>query len=592
MTSCYNLDISKMKISKILIPTLREAPKDAENISAKLMIRSGMIRKLASGIYDWLPLGLKVLKNVERIVREEMNAIGGQEVWLPMIQPKELWSETGRWQIYGKELLRIKDRKGSEFCFAPTAEEVITDLARKDVRSYRQLPIMLYQFGTKFRDEIRPRFGVMRAREFYMKDAYSFHADEQDVENYYTEVLDAYSKIFKRCGLQFRAVEAETGAIGGTFSHEFMVLADTGEEEIVSCSSICNYAANVERAECFKENSQKEKEPLLPLEEIPTPNAWTVENVAKLLNANKEKFIKTMFYKVDDQPVIALIRGDHELNEFKLLHALNGQKIEMMSEKEYSLLADCEVGFAGPSGLKERIEKHGSDSKIVADDAISNVVNGISGANKKDFHLKNINIIRDYQPDKIADLRKVKNGDFCARCAQKGVQSQLRFSRGIEVGHAFKLGVKYSKAMNAVYLDEKGTSHPFVMGCYGIGISRVVASAIEQNYDEHGIIWTKNLAPFKVSIVPVNFEHAETKKWSEEIESELEAKGIETLLDDRLERAGVKFKDSDIIGIPVRITVSERGIEKGTVEIKLRSHPEIKHCPKETLIEEIQKILA
>ncbi|OGR79213.1 MAG: proline--tRNA ligase [Elusimicrobia bacterium RIFCSPLOWO2_02_FULL_39_32] len=581
-----------MKISKILIPTLREAPKDAENISAKLMIRAGMIRKLASGIYDWLPLGLKVLKNVEKIVREEMDAIGGQEVWLPVIQPKELWSETGRWQIYGKELLRIKDRKGSEFCFAPTAEEVITDLARKDVRSYRQLPIMFYQFGAKFRDEIRPRFGVMRAREFYMKDAYSFHADEADVENYYSKILDAYSRIFKRCGLQFRAVEAETGAIGGTFSHEFMVLADTGEEEIVSCSPNCNYAANVERAECIKENSKKDKETLLPLEEISTPNAWTVEDVAKCLNANKEKFIKTMFYKVDDLPVIALIRGDQELNEFKLLHALNGQKIELMSEKEYSLLADCEVGFAGPYGLKERAKKSGVAPQIVADYAVSNLVNGISGANKKDFHLKNININRDYQPEKIADLRKIKNGDSCIRCAQKGIESQLRFSRGIEVGHAFKLGAKYSKAMNAVYLDEKGTSHPFIMGCYGIGISRVVASAIEQNYDEQGIIWTKNLAPFKVSIVPVNFEHPETRKLSEEIESQLESKGIETLLDDRLERAGVKFKDSDLIGIPVRITVSERGIEKGTVEIKLRSQPELKHCPKETLLDEIQRILA
>ncbi|MBI2119886.1 MAG: proline--tRNA ligase [Elusimicrobia bacterium] len=581
-----------MKISKIFIPTLREAPNDAENISAKLMIRAGMIRKLVSGIYDWLPLGLKVLKNVEKIVREEMDAIGGQEVWLPHIQPKELWSETGRWQIYGKELLRIKDRKGSEFCFAPTAEEVITDLARKDLRSYRQLPIMFYQFGAKFRDEIRPRFGVMRAREFYMKDAYSFHADEADVENYYSKILDAYSKIFKRCGLQFRAVEAETGAIGGTYSHEFMVLSDTGEEEIVSCSNNCSYAANVERAECLKENSQKEKETLLPLEEISTPNVWTVEDVAKCLNSNKEKFIKTMFYKVDDLPVIALIRGDHELNEFKLLHALNGQKIEMMSEKEYSLLADCEVGFAGPFGLKERAKKSGVAPQIIADYAVSNLVNGISGANKKDFHLKNINMNRDYQPEKIADLRKIKNGDFCVRCAEAQVQSQLRFSRGIEVGHAFKLGAKYSKAMNAVYLDEKGTSHAFVMGCYGIGISRVVASAIEQNYDEQGIIWTKSLAPFKVSIVPVNFEHAETKKLSEEIESQLESKGIETLLDDRLERAGVKFKDADLIGIPVRITVSERGIEKGTVEIKLRSQPEIKHCPKETLLEEIQKNLA
>jgi len=550
-----------MRYSQFLIPTLRDAPKDADTISAKLMFRSGMIRKIASGLYDWLPLGLRVLKTVERIVREEMNAVGGMEVWLPLVQPKELWEETGRWKVYGKELLRFKDRKGSEFCFAPTAEEVITDLVRKDVRSYRQLPIMLYQFASKFRDEIRPRFGVMRAREFYMKDAYSFHAGDSDAQKYYSRVYDAYAKIFTRCGLKFRPVEADTGAIGGSSSHEFMVLADTGEEEIVSCE--CGYGANVERAECVL-NGEKTDAKQEPLEEFPTPGKFTVDDISKLINQPKDKFIKTMFYLADGVPVVALIRGDCEINEAKLTRHLGTQLLVKMTEDDYTKLAECAVGFAGPVGLKEKCSKMNPKSVLIADPLLNTVVNGVSGANKKDVHVKNINLGRDYNPDKFADLRKVRKDDECPRCAKNGKKNKLKFSRGIEVGHTFNLGTKYSSAMKAFYLDEAGKSNPFVMGCYGIGVSRIVAAAIEQNNDANGVIWTKELAPFQTVVIPVNYEEPATKEWSDKVYTALKEAGIEVLLDDRPERAGIKFKDADLIGIPLRVTVSERGLAKGT----------------------------
>ena len=578
------------KYSQLFVPTLREAPRDADTVSAKLMIRAGMIRKLAAGLYEWLPLGLKVLKKVEQIVREEMDKIGGQEVWLPHIQPKELWEETGRWGVYGKELLRIKDRKGSEFCFAPTAEEVITDLVRRDVRSYRQLPIMCYQFGTKFRDEIRPRFGVMRAREFYMKDAYSFHADEKDAGAYYQKAVEAYSNVFKRCGLNFRPVEAETGAIGGSFSHEFMVLADTGEEEIVSCPA-CSYAANVERADCLPPVISPNPEPLLPMEDVPTPGAYTVEDVAKFMKAPKEKFIKTLFFLADGAPAVALVRGDCELNEPKLLRALGAKELRKMSEEQYSQLAGCEVGFAGPQGLKEKCKAHDSRARVVADHLLKTVVNGISGGNKKDVHTKNVNLGRDYEPDLFADLRNALRGDFCPRCGAQGKRNELQFSRGIEVGHTFKLGTKYSAAMKAHYLDEVGESHPFVMGCYGIGVSRVVAAAIEQAHDENGIRWSKEMAPFQVIVVPVKPEEPQTARWTEEVSRELEQAGWSVLVDDRDERPGVKFKDADLIGIPLRATIGEKGIAQGTVELKLRSEAEVRHVPREQLIKEARTLL-
>lgn len=577
-----------MRFSQLLIPTLRDAPRDADTVSAKLMIRAGMVRKIASGLYDWLPLGLRSLKKCEQIVREEMNAAFAQEVWLPTVQPRELWEETGRWQVYGKELLRFKDRKGSEFCYAPTAEEVITDLVRKDVSSYRQLPVCLYQFGSKFRDEIRPRFGVMRAREFYMKDAYSFHASESDAEAYYGRMLEAYKRIFERCGLNFRPVEADTGAIGGSFSHEFMVLADTGEEEIASCP-VCGYAANVERAEGVDAAPAPEKNGLKSLEEVSTPNAYTVEDVARLMKEPKEKFIKTLFYLADGAPVVALIRGDSELNEPKLARALGAKIVEKMPEEQYASLADCQVGYAGPVGLKERCLKRDPRFKLFADTLVRSVVNGVSGANKKDAHVKNINLGRDYEVDQFFDLRKVKAGDLCPRCHKEGRKNPLAFSRGIEVGHAFNLGTKYSSAMKATFLDEKGQPHPFIMGCYGIGVSRVLAAAIEQNNDANGIIWTKALAPYQVAVIATNYGDAKIKERSDRLYKEISELGLDVLLDDRDERAGVKFKDADLIGFPLRVTLGEKGVAKGIAEVKPRSAPQFQEVPLEKVISEVKK---
>lgn len=546
-----------MRLTQFFLPTLREPPSDADTVSAKLMFRSGMIRKVASGIYEWLPLGLRALRKVESIVRREMDAIGGLEVWLPVVQPKELWMETGRWQVYGKELLRFKDRKESEFCLSPTAEEVVTDLVRNEVSSHRSLPLLLYQFATKFRDEIRPRFGVMRAREFYMKDAYSFHADDAEAEKGYRRVFDAYTRVFDRCGLKFRPVEAESGPIGGSFSHEFMVLAETGEDGIASCEG-CGYAANLDRAECHADSATPPSEKPEPLQEVPTPQAWTVEDVAKLLAAPKERFLKTMFYKADGKPVVALVRGDHELNESKLLRHLKAQELSRATDEEYRKVAGCDVGFAGPVGLK--------GCPIVADHAIRGIANGISGANKKDTHLKNINLGRDFSPDGFADLHRARPGDGCLRCGKP-----LKFSRGIEVGHTFKLGAKYSEAMKATFLDPEQKSRPMVMGCYGIGISRVVAAAIEQNNDGSGILWPEPLAPFRVYLIPVEHQDPAVRTAAETLYEELGSLGVETLLDDREARPGVKFKDADLIGIPFRATVSTKTLAQGSVEIKARS---------------------
>ncbi len=549
-----------MRYSKAFIPTLKETPSDADTISLKLMLRAGLIRKLSAGIYEWLPLGLKVLKNVERIIREEMDKIGGQELLLPAILPKELWEETGRWNIYGKELCRIKDRAGREFCLGPTHEEIITDIVRRDVRSYKQLPLMLYQFQTKFRDEIRPRFGVMRAKEFLMKDAYSFHATEEDAENYYKIVYGAYSKICERCGFKFRAVEATTGAIGGSFSDEFMVIADTGEEEIVSCE--CGYGANVEKAECLKQEvGSRKSEVEKPLEEIHTPDMKTVKDVGKFLNEKPEKFIKTLIYLADEKTVMVLVRGDCEINEAKLKGFLKCNELVLADAQTVEKISGAPVGFAGPIRLPSTVYR----LPIFADYSVENIINGISGANKKDYHLKNINIGRDYKPTEIADLRKIKKGALCPRCKKH----ELKFSRGIEVGHTFKLGTKYSQAMNATFLDEKGQKIFFIMGCYGIGVSRIVAAAIEQSHDESGIIWNESLAPYKAIIIPISYE-GKIKDACDRIYEKLSQK-YDVLLDDRDERAGVKFKDADLLGIPVRITVSEKTLKENKAEIKERS---------------------
>ncbi|MCL2389216.1 MAG: proline--tRNA ligase [Elusimicrobia bacterium] len=544
-----------MYYSKMLIPTLREAPSDADNISAKLMIRAGLVRKLSSGLFEYLPLGLRALRKVENIIREEMNAALGQEVVLPLLMPKDLWLETGRWNVYGKELFRLKDRKAAEFCLAPTAEEAITDLVRKDVNSYKQLPVMLYQFGVKFRDEIRPRFGVMRAREFLMKDAYSFHADEADLENYYKKMYQAYVNICQKCGFEFRAVEAASGAIGGSFSHEFMVLAATGEEEIAHCT--CGYGANTEKAESLPLENPKEE--LLNMEEIHTPNITSVADVAKFLNATPEKFIKTLIYVSDGAPAIVLIRGDREVNEVKLQTLLGSIELSLANDEVIEAVTGAPCGFASPLNLKQKI-------KIIADLSVENLANAVTGANKKDYHLKNVNINKDFKADIIADIRKVQSGDFCPKC----LKAQLSFARGIEIGHTFKLGTKYSESMQATYLDAEGKSNLMVMGCYGIGVTRILAATIEQSHDENGIIWPAAIAPFEVVVVAVNMADAKTKETAETLYNGLKEKGVDVLLDDRDERAGIKFKDSDLIGIPYRITIGEKNLANGNVELKAR----------------------
>jgi prolyl-tRNA synthetase len=552
-----------MKLSRYFIPTLKESPSDADTVSAKLMLRAGLIRKVAAGLYEWLPLGFKVLKKVEGIIRDEMNRIGGLEVWLPHIQPKELWEESGRWQYYGKELLRIKDRKDTEFCFAPTAEEIITDMARRDVRSYRNLPLLFYQFGTKFRDEIRPRFGVMRAREFYMKDAYSFHATEKDLDDTYQNVFEAYKRTFERLGLKFRPVEADTGTIGGSFSHEFMVLADTGEESIAACPK-CGYAANIERAETVVP-AQNGAAPQGQMEEVATPNKYKVDDVAKHVGVGADKIIKTIFLVVDSQPVVALLRGDTELNEPKLLRLVGGKLMRPATEQEYQTMSGSPVGFAGPMKLK---------AKVVADALIPQVVNGVSGAHKKDFHMKNVNYGRDYKADVVGDIRNIRPSDPCPRC-----QTPVDFFKGIEVGHVFKLGTKYSEAMKATVLDEGGKAKPMIMGCYGIGVSRIVAAAIEQNNDQWGIQWPMPIAPFDVIVTPANVSDEKTRTVAEAIYNDLLKMGVDVLLDDRDERAGIKFKDADLIGIPLRITIGEKSLLKNVVEFKPRTAAQAEEIP-------------
>ena len=566
-----------MKISKFFLPTLREVPSDADIISSKLMLRSGMIRKLASGIYEWLPLGLKVLKKVEQIIREEMDRIGGQEVWLPLLMPRELWEETGRWGIYGKELFRLKDRKDSDFCLGPTHEEVITDIARREIRSYKQLPSMFYQFGIKFRDEIRPRFGVMRAREFYMKDAYSFHASEEDAENYYQEAFKAYERICKRCGFKFRSVEAASGAIGGSFSHEFMVLAETGEEEIAWCD--CGYAANTEKARCLQQKNNGPDE-MLPVEETHTPEMKTIEAVAKFFKASPENFIKSIIYLVDGKPVMVLVRGDYEINENKIKEHLGAGEVLLAGPETVEKATGAPVGFAGPVRLPV------GGIRIIADFSVECMVNSIAGANKKDYHLKNVNLERDYKPEKFYDLRKVVKGDNCPKCAKL----PLIFSRGIEVGHSFKLGTKYSKSMKAVFLDSQGKEQLFIMGCYGIGVSRIVAACIEQMNDENGIIWPSNIAPFQVIMIPIDYKDPDIKEAADRLYTQMQENGIEVLLDDRDERPGVKFKDADLIGIPVRITIGSRTLPD-KVELKLRTAKQPELIDINDVVETVKKAL-
>jgi prolyl-tRNA synthetase len=552
-----------MRYSQYFLPTLKEVPSESEVPSHQLMFRAGMIRKLASGVYSYLPFGLRAIQNVEAIIREEMNRAGAIEVFLPFVQPAEIWQESHRWEEYGKELLRFKDRHNRDCCLGPTHEEVITDIARKEIRSYRQMPINLYQIQTKFRDEIRPRFGVMRAREFIMKDAYSFDVDEKGLDESYQKMVNAYRRIFTRCGLRFRMVEAESGVIGGSFSHEFMVLAETGEETIVSCTG-CDYAANVEKAEFKRQVSESpvpDKRNLKPIQKVPTPGKRTVEEVTQFLHVRPQDLIKTLIFETDKGCVAGLVRGDHEISEKKLKAVLGIENLELATEETVEAITHAPKGFAGPVGVS---------IPMLADLEIQEMVNFVTGANEKDAHLINVNVSRDFKVSQFVDIRKFVPGDRCPLCG-----GETRLDKGIEVGHTFKLGIKYSKSMGATYLDDQGKEKEIVMGCYGIGLGRTVAAAIEQSYDENGIIFPMPIAPFQVLILPVNIKVDLLRETAEQLYQSLLKEGIEVLYDDREETPGVKFKDADLIGIPLRVTLGEKNVKKGLVEIKKRRTGEI-----------------
>ena len=553
-----------MRYSEMFLPTGREVPSDAELISHQLMIRAGLIRKLTGGIYSYLPFGYRAIRKVEAIVREEMNRAGAQEVFLPMVQPAELWQESGRWVHYGKELLRFRDRHEREYCLGPTHEEVITDLVRHEIKTYRQLPRNLYQIQTKFRDEIRPRFGVMRCREFGMKDAYSFDADEAGAEISYQKMFDAYKRIFTRCGLHFRPVEADSGSIGGSYSHEFMVMADSGEDAIAFCS-LCQYAANLEKAEVAKPSKKEGTAYPSPVEEIHTPHVKTIEEVCAFLRVKPEEVVKTLIFAADGVPVAVLIRGDQEVNEIKVKNYLGCDTLELASDDLILEATGSPRGFAGAVGIKAR---------IIADNSLLGMTDCVMGANREDYHLRHVNPGRDFSVSAYADLRVIREGDPCPRCG-----GEIHFARGIEVGHVFKLGTKYSKAMKAIYLDRNGREQMMVMGCYGIGIGRTVAAAIEQNHDAEGIIWPLPIAPYQVVITPVNVNEPSLSKTAEDIYQTLARMGVDVILDDRDERAGVKFKDADLIGIPYRITVGPKKLAEGKVEIKSRRSGEVAILP-------------
>ncbi len=544
------------RYSELFLPTRREDPAEAEVVSHRLMFRAGMIRKLAAGIYSYLPMGLRVIRKVEAIIREEMNRAGAQEVLLPAVQPADLWRESGRWDFYGKELLRFRDRNERECCLGPTHEEVITDLVRHEVQSYRQLPLNLYQIQTKFRDEIRPRFGVMRAREFIMKDAYSFDADDAGAEESYRKMYEAYSRIFRRCGLDFVAVEADTGAIGGSFSHEFMVLAESGEDEVAACAA-CGYGANVERAEVRPPQPVEPDVPPGAPEPVDTPGRRTIEEVAGFLGVGPEALVKTILFETDKGVVAACVRGDHEVNPVKVKNAVGANTVEMASEETVRTVTGAPVGFAGPVGL---------DVPVYVDHALRGGAGYVVGANRADRHVRNVVPGRDFPVASWADLRTIRAGDPCPRCGEP-----VTVKRGIEVGHIFKLGTKYSEAMHATYLDREGRERVLVMGCYGIGVGRTVAAAIEQNHDEDGIIWPVPIAPWEVLILPIQVRDARTRELAERLAADLEARGVEVLLDDRDERPGVRFKDADLIGVPLRITLGPRGLKEGVAEVRERA---------------------
>ena len=569
-----------MLATKLYAPTLREVPSDADVVSQQLMLRAGFMRKTANGLYSFLPLGWRSIKKIEAIVREEMDRASAQEIMMPILQPAEIWKESGRWNAYGAEMMRINDRHDNEFCLGPTHEEMITTLVKNEINSYRQLPVNLYQIQSKFRDERRPRYGLMRSREFIMKDAYSFDVDEAGLDESYKSMYDAYTRIFTRCGLTFRPVEADSGAIGGSGTHEFMAIAEAGEADIVYCTK-CDYAANIEIGK--PGIMKQDEEALQELSVVDTPNASTIEAVAEMLNLPLHKTIKAVVFSIDGKVVLAIVRGDHEVNEVAVQHAVLGSVEPEMATPEELEKVGLTAGFISPIGLKQT-----EDFAIVVDESVMETYNVCGGANKKDAHYVNINPKRDFNVEDIiiAPIRLITKDDVCPKCG-----GALEHAKGIEVGQVFKLGTKYSEALQATFLDQNGRPNPMIMGCYGIGVSRTLAAAIEQYHDENGIIWPRSIAPFEAVIVPINAKDEALMSTSETIYSALQEAGVDVLLDDRKDRAGVKFKDADLIGYPLRITVSKNTLENNEVEIQIRKTGEALPCAIDSVATKVIELL-
>lgn len=569
-----------MLATKLYAPTLREVPSDADVVSQQLMLRAGFMRKTANGLYSFLPLGWRSIKKIEAIVREEMDRASAQEIMMPILQPAEIWKESGRWNAYGAEMMRINDRHDNEFCLGPTHEEMITTLVKNEINSYRQLPVNLYQIQSKFRDERRPRYGLMRSREFIMKDAYSFDVDEAGLDESYKSMYDAYTRIFTRCGLTFRPVEADSGAIGGSGTHEFMAIAEAGEADIVYCTK-CDYAANIEIGK--PGIMKQEEEALQELSVVDTPNASTIEAVAEMLNLPLHKTIKAVVFSIDGKVVLAIVRGDHEVNEVAVQHAVLGSVEPEMATPEELEKVGLTAGFISPVGLEQTEE-----FAIVVDESVMETYNVCGGANKKDAHYVNINPKRDFNVEDIivAPIRLITKDDVCPTCG-----GSLEHAKGIEVGQVFKLGTKYSEALQATFLDQNGRPNPMIMGCYGIGVSRTLAAAIEQYHDENGIIWSRSIAPFEAVIVPINAKDEALMSTSQTIYTVLQNAGVDVLLDDRKDRAGVKFKDADLIGYPLRITVSKNTLENNEVEIQIRKSGEAITCAIDSVATKVTELL-
>lgn len=569
-----------MLATKLYAPTLRGVPSDADVVSQQLMLRAGFMRKTANGLYSFLPLGWKSIKKIEAIVREEMDRASAQEIMMPILQPAEIWKESGRWNAYGAEMMRINDRHDNEFCLGPTHEEMITTLVKNEINSYRQLPVNLYQIQSKFRDERRPRYGLMRSREFIMKDAYSFDVDEAGLDESYKSMYDAYTRIFTRCGLTFRPVEADSGAIGGSGTHEFMAIAEAGEADIVYCTK-CDYAANIEIGK--PGIIKQDEEVLQELSVVDTPNASTIEAVAEMLNLPLHKTIKAVVFSIDGKVVLAIVRGDHEVNEVAVQHAVLGSVEPEMATSEELEKVGLTAGFISPVGLQQTDE-----FAIVVDESVMETYNVCGGANKKDAHYVNINPKRDFNIEDIivAPIRLITKDDVCPKCG-----GALEHAKGIEVGQVFKLGTKYSEALQATFLDQNGRPNPMIMGCYGIGVSRTLAAAIEQYHDENGIIWPRSIAPFEAVIVPINAKDEALMATSQTIYTALQNAGVDVLLDDRKDRAGVKFKDADLIGYPLRITVSKNTLENNEVEIQIRKSGEALPCAIDSVADKVTELL-